>query len=245
MLLKDALLNIGFNKVKAQIYTKLITVVFEALLLAEKQMKTDENWKKFVVKKGALLNHKTINGLTVVPLAEEGITAELHAQLDIIKFEEKLSNSLKDFEVEFRLNEPIKSDTRTGKYSKKPDLTAKTMKRDWNTATITFEAKNIHVDADINSHYLGEQGIDCFIREKESYTENDLGVMLAYTLYDEEQVWIEKIVQKVNTKYSSINNHIALPFKENTILTTDIPKHHLPSEHVKLFHLVMKFEPHV
>jgi hypothetical protein len=245
MLMKDALLSLGFNKVKAQIYTKLITIVFEALLLAERRMKNDDNWKKFLAKKGALLNYKKINGVTVIPLAEEGITAELHAYLDEIKLEGALSDSLRTFEVEFRLNEPMKSTTRTGKYSNKPDLTAKTMKRDFQAATISFEAKNIHMDRDINSHYLGDQGIHCFIREKESYTDNDLGVMLAYTLYDEEKIWIEKISKNISSKYPSLNQHIKLPFKEDAVLTTDIPKDHLPSERVKLFHLVMKFDPHV
>lgn len=241
--IRDELIDFGFNKLQANVYAKFITTVFDALFSAESRVKAKENWENILLKEGALLKERNINGKSITPTAEEAITAELHVQLDHIKIEADVNHTLREMYIEFRLDPPIPSDTKTGKNCKRPDLVAKAMHFSTQGVELFVEAKNVFSLSDVKNHYFGTQGTVCFTRSEDSYRCKNLGAMLGYTISETEQYWLGKInaIASDHTKHSETHQHIVSETDTRPILTLDFPIEAQSDQCVKLFNMIMKF----
>lgn len=175
-------------------WSEFIENVLWILRVAAEELRRPENWDAFKQKKGALgvprlRKHRKI--VERIPI-EDAITSELGHFIRHIRRSLPTGHFLRLNEVEFHVEDLVKSDNRAGRHSRKVDFFI-CAASGIDEPEFAIEAKPLIDEADIKGRYLGEDGIGCFFTTDSPYTKSLLGGMLAYTMNGDGHSWFTKV----------------------------------------------------
>jgi hypothetical protein len=188
------LLQYGFSPVKAELWSEFVQHVAMVFRTAADEFNQDENWDAFKKKRGALgvprvrRRRKLIERIPI----EDAITSELGHLIRRIRRTLPLNHFLRLNEVEFHVEDPVASETRAGRHSRKVDFYVYAA-TGLDTPEFAVEAKPLQNRADITARYLAEDGLGCFLTSDSPYTNGLVAGMLAYTISSAGKSWREEV----------------------------------------------------
>ena len=192
--LHEHLLLLGFNPVKAQLWSEFLKHVLAIFRTAEAELRRPDNWDEFKNKRGALGRRyaRRRQKTTIRYPNEDAITTELGQIVQTLRRRLPLGHFLRANEVEFHVERPVRSAKRAGRHSRKVDffiLAASGI----SAPELALEAKAIRRRSDITKRYLGTEGIGCFLVPESPYSSAPIGGMLAYSFADLPGSWRDEI----------------------------------------------------
>ncbi|WP_200384631.1 hypothetical protein [Rhodocyclus tenuis] len=111
---------------------------------------------------------------------ENAITSELEKPIRSHLCSKQLRDASTILQLSCHIEAHVPSKTRTGDSLKNADIRFEMVGSDNPELDLVFEAKVIRDIADINSAYLGADGLERFCREEDPYTTGPVGGLLAY-----------------------------------------------------------------
>jgi hypothetical protein len=234
----------GFSPVKAELWSEFVQHVVQTFTKAADELTRTSNWDRFKEKRGALGKPRKRGGASRRIPIEDAITSELAIVIKQIRRSLPASHFLRMNEVAFHVEDPVPSDERAGRHSRKVDFCV------WSATgpdapELAVEAKPLVTQADITNRYLADEGLGCFLTADSPYTTGPLGAMLAYTISAVPFSWQVEIVAAINSLAPS-------PLEvESAVLvsksrTVPVSRHARPAaglEPIAILHLEMLFPP--
>ena len=183
--LHEHLLRLGFNPVKAQLWSEFLKHVLAIFRTAEAELRRPDNWDEFKKRRGALGKRyvRRRQKVTIRYPNEDAITTELGHIVQTLRRRLPHGHFLRANEVEFHVERPVRSASRAGRHSRKVDFFIFAASG-ISAPELAVEAKSVRTHSDITKRYLGNEGIGCFLESDSPYSRAPIGSMLAYSLAD-------------------------------------------------------------
>lgn len=162
-------------------WAAFITTVINALREAEAVLKGADSWTDLLRKIAPRVRP-----------TEPDLNVEIYRKIKDIKRNAQLDNPIRD--IEFESEPPYDDPDRTGIRSRKPDFLATRYFEVGFTLEFAIEAKRLLKKSEIDSTYLSEAGIGCFLSDDSPYTRAPIAAMLAYFFEHTEEYWRESII---------------------------------------------------
>jgi hypothetical protein len=172
--LVDHLQERGLTRMEAQRWSTFIAVALDLLEHAARTLARSEGWDLLLKKVGSK------------SLQEPDVTTELYALVQFLQERSELTSSRR--EVHVKCEDPVISENRSGKRSKAADFAVSTL-RHGSALRFVIEAKMLRDFSDIQSAYLGKDGIGCFTNTDSPYTREAVAGMIAYVRDRTEAEW--------------------------------------------------------
>ncbi|HEX7965228.1 MAG TPA: hypothetical protein VF651_05880 [Gammaproteobacteria bacterium] len=208
------LISRGLAPDEAQLWLQLCTISIRYIHGAEGLLK--DGWQEFLAKIEAqrvaakdkakrTTRKRAPKGVAKARLPEEtDITVELYHHMDVVRGRSELTDGLR--QIEPKCDDPIPAPTRTGKYSRKPDLTFIHMAT---REKVVFEAKRL-LDGSSIQAYRGLEGMGCFSSTDSPYSTGPIVGMLGYVLEDNVINWHTKLKDS-GIVFAAIFGPVTLP----------------------------------
>lgn len=178
---------------------------------------------------------RSIKGTKVQLPRENGITHALTLALEMVRLEALPDDLLSKRQVCFPCQQPRANPSRLGSDALTTDLQARSLESPY--LDLRIEAKVLFGGGDV-AHYCGGKGLLRFA-SAEAYTEQPVGMMLAYSVRHDEAYWAERIQAKASPSPEVRSfQHIVLDGDE--ILSSTLLSH--ACGQVLVLHLVLPFE---
>ena len=192
--LREQLLKLGFSPVQAHLWSEFLKHVLLIFRKAEKELRQPDNWDEFKKKRGAFGRRyvRRREKVTIRYPNEDAITTELGQIVQTLRRSLPLGHFLRANEVEFHVERPVRSSVRAGRHSKKVDFYV-LASSGTSAPELALEAKALRKPSDIENHYLGSEGIGCFLEPGSPYSVAPIGGMLAYSTADSSVSWSNEI----------------------------------------------------
>lgn len=192
--LHEHLLRLGFNPVKAQLWSEFLKHVLAIFRTAEAELRRPDNWDEFKKRRGALGKRyvRRRQKVTIRYPNEDAITTELGHIVQTLRRRLPHGHFLRANEVEFHVERPVRSASRAGRHSRKVDFFIFAASG-ISAPELAVEAKSVRTHSDITKRYLGNEGIGCFLESDSPYSRAPIGSMLAYSLADLLGSWRDEI----------------------------------------------------
>ena len=239
----------GFPAIKAILWAQFVIHVIEILNKATDDLKKPANWNNFKGKTGALgkAKKKVKKGIIEAIPNEDAITSELHQYIQEARCDLPSDHFLRLHEVSFQAETQVKSDTKAGRHLRQVDFHIYSSSSR-NGPEISIEAKPLSKPKDINTRYLGEEGIGCFLN-LEPYTTGPIGGMFAYTINNNKASLYEAIdlaISEFEPKVLSLDKVCLRESHDYELIS--LSKHERPKlglDPIIVLHLEKIFEPDV
>jgi hypothetical protein len=203
----------GLTREAALIWASFVDLAMKLTRLGEERLKQPANWGSLLAK---------VSGDSP---DEDDISVELYHSIDAIKDEASLASEFHRIEV--KRDAPVFDEGRTGKRSRRMDFRVKEWLGAGRHTTLAVEAKLLRRISDVGAHYLGNEGIRCFVTTDSPYTSAPVGMMFAYFLSGERDTWLgaidreiarsdldARIIGGVRSKRHSVDLHSVLPRRD-------------------------------
>ena len=246
--LHELLLQLGFGPVKAQLWSEFLKHVLVIFRKAEEELRQPNTWGEFKKKRGAL-GRKRARRREKIAIRypnEDAITTELGEIVQTLRRSLPLGHFLRANEVEFHVERPVRSAVRTGRHSRKVDffvLAASGV----SAPELALEAKTVRIPSDITNHYLGCDGIGCFLVPESPYSQAPIGGMLAYSFTDLSVSWRHEIESTLEEGcYPAIwLRCVQIGAEEEPTLVSGHDRTEIGLEPLVIVHLEMSFDPDI
>ncbi|KAB2318984.1 hypothetical protein F8A86_11555 [Betaproteobacteria bacterium SCN1] len=192
--IKALLKQRGFSAPKAQIWSEFLRHVLQLYWQAAEQLVEPANWAGFKQKAGAMGKPKRGRAGTVIRIpTEDAITSEIGHRAEELRKALPSNHFLRQHDVCFSFESPVKSDKRAGRHSKKVDFRVCSLEHP-GAPELTIEAKPLTSQRDIQTKYLAADGMGCFFSHDSAYSTGPLGAMLAYSINNDGSTMQEAIL---------------------------------------------------
>ncbi len=211
-------------------WAAFITTVINALREAETVLKETDSWTELLRKIAPKIRP-----------TEPDLNVEIYRKIKGIKKNAQLDNPIRD--IEFESEPPYDDPNRTGIRSRKPDFLATRYFEVGFALQFAIEAKRLLKKTEIDSAYLSEEGIGCFISNDSPYTRAPIAAMLAYFFDHTEEYWRESIVEALLISPLPVSKSHELKFVGEKKLThcSDLRRTNLDLPDITVLHLSMGF----
>jgi hypothetical protein len=236
----------GFTPVKAELWAEFVIQVTAILRSAAAQLRQQDSWESFKLKRGALgapkrrARRKLVERVPI----EDALTSELAHIVRNLRRTVPEGHFLRRNEVEFHVEDLVPSPSRAGRHSRKVDFLVYAA-TGIDDPELAIEAKPIVAQSEIVGRYLAEEGIGCFFTEDSPYTRGPLGAMLAYTLNQDGRSWGTEIRAAVSAYVppAIMVEDARIRGEAGSTTISRHARHALGLEPIAILHLEMLFEP--
>jgi len=242
--LEEVLANEGLAEDQVALLAGMTSSCLEYLSGSSKKLKKD--WKIFEDKiknnvtrkvKKKLADGKSLDDLIKLHPEETDITLELYQNMISMRSSLRIDESLRNVDIKY--DNPVSSDTRTGKHAKKADLVfTLVISGDYE---IVFEAKSLRDQTSVSA-YTGRDGVGCFLNTDSPYTIAPIAGMLGYAYCDSTEVWLSKIKEKHKT---TIHSNLLIPAGNSTDSYSIENRKKLKLPKLTLLHKIIDFSRNI
>ena len=211
-------------------WAAFITTVINALREAETVLKETDSWNDLLSKIAPKIRP-----------TEPDLNVEIYRKIKDIKKNAPLDNPIRD--IEFESEPPYDDPNRTGINSRKPDFLATRYFEVGLALEFAIEAKRLLKKGEINSAYLSEAGIGCFISNDSPYTRAPIAAMLAYFFEYTEEYWRESIIDALLVSSLPVSkcHELKLVGESSPTHCSDLKRTNLDLPDITVLHLSMGF----
>jgi hypothetical protein len=234
----------GLDAIQAEIWSKFIHAIVDAIRVAEANLCELEAWSKYCQMAGAFRRARKTkkNVLPRLP-AEEGLTDAIVQQLQSHRAAVPEGHFLREWEVHFEPEGHVRSERRIGKRSRRCDIRARSY-RLVRAPDLIFEAKVVDSDSDIAKRYLGPDGLGCFTNPPDPYTQEPIGGLIAYTVSSDPAHWLSRIRSAFSSAPSRLLSlsTVKVGVRLEEILVAEVERTKLGLASILIINLVLTFE---